>query len=305
MDQIKISKSFGLVKAIPAELKGRQENGDTGFWAYCSRETEDTVGDIVRQDGLDFSEYHRPDDGVYLKILAQHVHSLPDGKAAVVGLVKDVVKTVSPYKGKMVKATAIYIEWLRDPATGALLELAAHYKQMVDAGGIDQTSVGMMVTDYTVMQAGGMDIKRATLHEVSLVSVPCLSSATLIKTLKEKGYEVDDTALTVASETDELLKKLLVKMDETPESPYATASVIEECVSRTVSALLEPLIKSHIDLTILLTGALDRLDTLESALVVLSDAAQSQAKDNHQEETDKALKLAIAKLDDLKRFVGK
>lgn len=185
-----------MVQSLPAELKSRKENDDNGFWIFATREVVDSMGDIVRVDGMDMKTYHNPPE-THLKILAQHLRSLPNGHAPVVGRVTDSAKAMVPYKENMVKSLALYVEWLRDEQ-GKLLDLSAHYKSMKEAGGIDSVSVGFIVEEFKWLEdgegekTGGWDITKGTLYECSLVTIPANAGATFVRSMMELGYGVEN-----------------------------------------------------------------------------------------------------------------
>lgn len=172
---------LSVLKELPAELSERHPTSDDGMWVWASRELIDSSGDLVLSDGISFSEFHNPQEGIYLKVLAQHLRELPDGTAPVLGLVKDFMVLAAPFKNRMVKGLAVWFEWLKDK-DGQLLPLARQYKEMVDAGGIDQCSIGITASDYEPMtNTGGWLIRQCSIFELSLVTIAANQGASLLK----------------------------------------------------------------------------------------------------------------------------
>lgn len=248
-----------MVKDLPAALSVKKQNDENGFWAWATREIVDSMGDVVRVDGIDLSTYHNPPE-THLKILAQHLRSLPDGTAPVVARVTDYAKTVMPYMGKMVKCLGLYCEWLRDDK-GAMLPLAAHYKQMKDSGGIDSVSVGMIVNecqrrmgeDGKPTDDYGLDITSSTLYETSLVTVPANAGASFVRAVSELGYGVDASLIDKNESIPSWVKMLAEK--SAMEGLAGTMANLHNCLKE-----VHGMCKSNSE----------RLDTLESAMVLLS-----------------------------------
>lgn len=188
-----------LAKAAVDALVARRPNDEGGRWIYATREIVDSMQDIIRVDGVSTGLYHDP-PASHLKILAQHLRSLGNGEVPVVARVTDTHRFLTPYKGKMVKTLALYAEWLRD-GEGNLLKLANHYREMVEAGGIDSVSVGVMVREFEWMkdedghETYAWDITASDLYETSYVTIPANASATVVRDLelfaKSAGYEFD------------------------------------------------------------------------------------------------------------------
>lgn len=297
--QKQLIKMLTVAKDLPVELKARHENDDNGFWLYASREVVDSTGDLVRIDGIDLSTYHDPANGTHLKILAQHIRALPNGMAPVIAKVTDYVKTMVPFKGKLVKALALYCEWLQTDE-GKLLPLSRHYKDMVESGGIDSGSIGIILDEYKPLEeTGGLDIIKSSLFETSLVTIAANSSATVIKEkLAEIGYELDEEPVKepVAEPVEETKKE---------DAPHTHEGLIEG-LSTALRDQFTPLAKTMGDVQTLLNTLADRIDTLESAVVILTQARTSQGEDQHTDaETEKSLATLKTKLDGLLKFIGK
>src|SRR5690349_6708035 len=121
-----ISKSFTIAKQLPPDLAKLHDNDADGIWIYASVELPegDSDGDIIRIDGISLEPYHNPPDS-RIKVLAQHLTSLPNGEAPVVGVVADAVKTAIARNGRVLRALALYVNWLKD-ADGKMLPLSQH-----------------------------------------------------------------------------------------------------------------------------------------------------------------------------------
>ena len=261
MDAPKTKSLFlPMLKELPPALKVRKANDDNGFWVYATREVVDSMGDMVRVDGVDMKPYHNPPD-THLKILAQHLRSLPDGTAPVIARVTDYVKMVVPYDGRMVKALCLYREWLRNDK-GELLELAGKYKEMKDSGGIDSVSVGLMVNAWEAIKdesgesTGGWDITQSTLYECSDVTIPANAGASFVRAMAVMGYGID-------ADPSSFIDK---------NSPPAWAKLLAEKAS--IDGLAGAMTTLHNTLKEMhgtMKSMGDRLEVLESAMVMLSD----------------------------------
>jgi len=85
----KVYKTFHVLK----DIQSINEKPDKpGCWALASVEVEDTEGDIIKIDGIDWSSYHNPEKNVYMKVLANHMTVLPDGSSPVIGRVEEFKK---------------------------------------------------------------------------------------------------------------------------------------------------------------------------------------------------------------------
>lgn len=319
MSEKRVQKTLSTIKSLPVSLAKLAPNDDNGAWVWATREIVDSVGDVVRVDGVDFSLYHNPPESS-LKILAQHLRDLPDGKAPVVGVVDQVVKTTTTYKGESVRGIAVHFKWLRN-AAGELLELAKHYKEMVDAGGIDSVSVGLIVNEFDGYEpTGGLDITSSSIFELSLVTIPANAAATAIKSL------IDDQAVALDAErTKEIVpceidgtcevvedgcctRKTPEKQAEiTPPAPAVEVQpdAQNELMKGIVAEATAPFTDAIKYLTDMVRTLVERIDVLESALVVAT-TAESPASDDHKTVTamdEDELKLLAAKLDSLAKYL--
>jgi hypothetical protein len=321
----KIVKTLTVAtKGLPVELKQRHENSEDGFWLYASREVVDSEGDIIRIDGMDLSKYHDPANGTHLKILAQHLRVLPNGMSPVVAVVKDYVKTTVGYKGKLVKALALWCEWLKTEE-GKLLPLSKHYREMVESGGIDSGSVGIIIDEYQKLEeTGGLDITKSSMFECSLVTIPANGSATMVRQkLADLGYELedeqqeeearDDTWVVSMKDANGQVRQYVEKTAhdrivsevlEKATTPHTPASEVETLCAA-LREQVSPLAKTLGDVESLVKGLADRLDTLESAVVVLTQSRQSQGEGDRDTETEKSLELVKSQLDDLLKYISK
>ena len=210
---MKINKQFGLIKALPEELKAKS-NPEDGIWVWITSEIVDSDGDIVRVSGINTSKYHNPPN-THMKCLAQHLKKLEDGTAPVIGIITEFKKTINSVNGRVVPAMAAYVEWLKKsvPVVDAdgkqvvidgvpqerleMLPLAKHYYEMTTAKphpGIDSVSVGIDEVEYKALEGGRYDITGCSLYEVSMVTVPSNYSATVIKELKDRFGDQLDTS---------------------------------------------------------------------------------------------------------------
>jgi hypothetical protein len=233
-------------------------------------------GDIIRVDGINMKPYHDPEGtGTRLKVLAQHLSKAPDGKPTTIAVVTDWVKTQAPYEGKMVKALALYCEWLKDD-NGNLLPLSKEYYDQVNAkpfAGIDTGSVGLTAFDYKLFEpTGGREVISSNIFEFSLCSVPQNASATLIK-------EIDSDQKDISA-----IKALL---ESIKNKPY----LLKEDIDKSLESLNKTL-----------NGITERFDTLESIVVMLSKAMY-QVKDNQKNDTNEKIKQISKTLDRLNDFL--
>jgi hypothetical protein len=308
---VKIQKLFHLVKDLPATGWEKGENED---WGIASCEVKDTSGDIVRRDGITWTTYHHPPER-HLKILANHLRVLPDGSPPIIGRVEEFKKCILPVDGKSAKVLAFRFSWATDEH-GVVTELAQKYRDLVRGGYLDSFSVGLMLTDFDQFDDGGLDIRGSELFEVSCVTIPALGQANVLRAIEDKlGDYLDRDAIkamtpkkgdfkealdAVLVRVDELSKALSVTIKEALE-PNAHAGLVEGLLSKQ----LEPLSKSVADVTTLVKGQAERLEVLESALVVLTTSLAKERATATCGPDEDDLDLVGKKLDDLMRFVGK
>ena len=128
----KLEKFGHVLKSVPEELLKSVGGGDTenGLWGYASVEVPDSDGDIIRIDGIDYSQHHNPSVGRFLKVLASHVRSLPDGSPPVLGRIESFHKTVTSDGHK---ALAFYMTWFKNE-NGEYPDLVKKWKPYYDKG---------------------------------------------------------------------------------------------------------------------------------------------------------------------------
>lgn len=273
----KLFQAMTLAKELPAELASRKPNSDAGCWVWASKEAVDTTGDMILVDGISFAEFHNPAEGVNLKMLAQHQRSTMDGKPCVVGLVRDWAVTQTSHRGKPCKGLAVYFEWLCDKE-GKLLPLASEYKAMVDSGGIDQASVGIVADDYEWKDwsdgSGGWMIKKCSIFELSLVTIAANQGAAIIKS--EDAGNLSAQIKAIASEQAKTQTSLQSLVDG-------------------ISALAKSFERLN---------ALDeKLEAMESALVVLASVPNRTQADPKTGSAE-ALAALRSKLEQTLAFLG-
>ena len=130
-----------------------------------STDDEDRDGDIVKQDGWDFNEFHRNPIA-----LLQHKHEMPVGKWSN-------ITTRNRASGGYETVADLTLA----PPVSDVLKYA---NALVEAGILNATSVGFAVKSYEKRKdasgkplSKGMIIHKAVLREVSLVSVPANQNA--------------------------------------------------------------------------------------------------------------------------------
>lgn len=305
-------------KGLPEALKLRNHDPETGVWVYASREIIDEEGDLIMIDGINLAAFSNPAEGTRIKALAQHVRTNADGTPAIVGLVTDALKTETLYRGQSVKTLALWIEWLtrqvpvmddegkpmmddqgQPMMRRELMPLSQIYKDFVDAGGIDQVSIGVGVTDYEQMESGGYRIHACDLQEVSFVTLAANQSATIVKALEDK--------------LGEQLEKAKIEPPQPRLRPHPLANQLEKMAKQLdelAKHVKEPdghtsLVEGHLkSLGETLVRIQERLDALESAAVILTQAATS-GEDHRSEEVTKGLQTALGLLTDLNKRMAR
>lgn len=138
----------------------------------------------------------------------------------------------------------------------------------------------LMVEAYQDLPQGGMDITKAELFEISLVTIPANANANVLRQIKEKlaGFWPDERpAVDVAAELL-ALKDLLQR-----NTPHDLPALLEKSI--------RPLI--------------ERLDAVESSLVVLTEALARESHDRKDESHQTHLKQISERLEKLNQFIGK
>jgi len=291
--------------------KALDKSSDEGLWFVATCEVPDTVGDVVKADGVDYSDYHNPPKS-YLKILAGHEHMLADGSPAIIGRAEEFLRADIIIDGKSVPALYVRMTWAKD-GDGTVTELAQKYKSLYDGGYLDSFSVGMMVKEFQKNKTGGVDIIKSSLYEVSAVAIPCLSHANAVKTIEETlgitlelpTDKVEETHLKEMV-SGEVLEAFVAKyfpngVKAVDAEPYDPSVYVRDSIAKALEPALESLnsiAKSHKDL-------LDRLDVLESAIVVLTANAKGLCQDNRNDPSPDQKKQFNETLDRLNKFLGK
>lgn len=277
-----VKKTFLATKAAD------KQTNDDSLWAVATCEIEDSTGDVVKTAGVSYGNYHNPPN-TYLKILAGHKHILDDGSPAVVGRVEEFSRgNLVVGDGKSVPALYFRMSWAKD-GEGYVTDLAAKYKALYDGGYLDSFSVGMILQDFTKNKAGGRDIQASELHEISAVSVPMLAKANVVKHIEETlGIKLDVKTL-----EDEVEKKIT-------EEPYGYKDVV-----KAMGSMFEPIVKSQNELLEQNKALAERLDVLESAIVVLTDVAKVQRQDDQKGLTQEQSQKLLKEIDKINTFLGK
>ena len=245
-----------------------------GFWAIASAEVMDSVGDVVKQDGMNWDSYHNPPVS-YMKILAGHAKTLPDGTPPIVGRIEEFKKITKKIDGKNVKATAFRMSFAKD-GEGNYTELALKYKKLYEGGYLDSFSVGLLVKSFEHNDTG-MDINESELFEVSAVTVPCLASATVLRAIQK---ELDIPEEVIATALDDEIKDKVLHLTKTMDKQAEIISKQAEMLAE-MAIKVDSITKSSItledslkcvsnDYQKRLDTVNDRLDYVEAGVVVKS-----------------------------------
>lgn len=289
-----INKNFSAFKTLPDHLqKAVKEEVPADLYAFASVEIPDTVGDIVMIDGISTDPYHNPPKR-HLKILPQHNNSaLPIGRVEQFYRVETVDQSNNPCKALMFGMT-----WACD-GDGKITEDAKKYKDLFDGGYLDSFSVGMMVMDASANDFGGYDILDSSLYEVSAVTIPANAEANVIKhiedALGEKIIKTEQPKKKSINETVSELNTVLANLDG------KVSSLPTEEKMNELHAKLDGVVQQMKSFDSLI----ERLDSLESTLAVMSTTL-SRATDSRKDEIDaKAIKAITKGLDELNKFLDK
>lgn len=287
-----ITKSFNTFKTLPDHLQ-KAVNGETpaDLYGFASVEVVDTVGDVVLIDGITTDPYHNPPKR-HLKILPQHNNS-----ALPIGRVENFYRVTTETQDKPCKALMFGMSWAKD-GDGNITPDAKKYKDLFDGGYLDSFSVGMMVMDASPNDTGGYDILESCLYEVSAVTVPANAEANVIKhiedTLGEKLVKDQPKKKTINESVTELntvMTELAGKVKSLPTEENMNG------INAKLDALCQEM-KSFDSL-------IERLDTLESSLAVMSNTL-SRATNSQKDEAElKAIKAITKGLDELNTFLDK
>ena len=269
----RITKSLSVVKDLPDG-----EVAEGLLWAYASVESVDMMGDVVRIAGISWDDYHQP-PARHLKILASHARSLPSGEPPIVGRVEKFLRTVV----NGVPALMFAMSWATD-GEGNVTPLAKLYKDLYDGGYMESFSVGIIVDEARDTDTG-IEIIKSSLFEISAVAVPANADAHAIKALKELGVEVEE--------------------EKKEADPHTTQQSYEDVMRAALQEHVVPLTKSLGDTQALLASLVDRIESLESAVVIHTQSREPRGVDNRDAEAEKSLHEVNARLRELVKFLGK
>jgi HK97 family phage prohead protease len=139
-------------------FKAGHQSSDNPMDFTLSNESVDRMGDIIRADGWDLTEFRKNPIA-----LVGHDHT------KIVGVWENV---------KIVGKQLIGSLKLASPGTSELVDVT---RRLIEQGILKAVSVGFQPVEATPRKSGeGYDFTRSVLHEVSLVAVPANSSALAI-----------------------------------------------------------------------------------------------------------------------------
>jgi hypothetical protein len=180
-----IGKKLSIDCKVEKAIEMEKENPNS-FWVWGSVEIFDTESDVIRIDGMSWERYHRPEEGIFLKVYPSHLHEMADGTPAVVGIVKQIIKTEKEIDGTKYKALKMLVE-LAVGADGELVELAKIWKNFIFSPQnlVDSVSIGVLVHNGYEMKEGGRDIIQSELYELSITPMPANCQANIKKALNK------------------------------------------------------------------------------------------------------------------------
>jgi hypothetical protein len=289
----KITKQFSVI-GVDETLKAVVEKdglAKSGIWAYASVEIPDSVGDVVKIAGIDWSDYHNPPNK-YLKITAQHAMELADGTPPIIGRVEKFMETKVTVDGKSVPALAFYMTWACD-GSGAITALAQKYKDLFDGGYMESFSVGLLTDDYEGNESKGLNYNSSKIYHIGAVTVPANPMATKFKSIEKAMHDKVAELTTTVDKQHEIISKqseMIAKMAIELDKVCNLGQVVEDSLksaSEDVQKRFDTLI--------------DRLDEIEAGVVVKSTVPIPQTDDRKR---DNAKDLSeISNL--LKKYSGK
>ena len=148
-------------KATDLQIKAGSQSADDPFKFVMSDETVDRMGDVIRADGWQLTAFKKNPVALF-----GHEHSFPIGQWKNVKVV-----------GKRLVGE---LEMAAEGTSERIDEIRSLLKQRI----LKAVSVGFRIKDYAPMDEkepmGGWDIRKAELHETSVVSVPANPSAVLL-----------------------------------------------------------------------------------------------------------------------------
>jgi hypothetical protein len=266
-----IIKDKALLATLANDLITKGLDGveaKNGFWALCSVEKMDSVGDIIVVDGIE-SELDAA-NGRYLPLLPSHLMRMPDGSAAEIGRIEALVKTMVDG----VPALAMYFTFALDEAGEPIDDLVRGYYKRYTLGYSNTFSVGMeALGEPEPIRNAGFKFGRTKLYEVSCVAVPANSGA---------------IGLTRAKEDIDLINTLVAKIDTLTE----VITKMQGNVDNINIAIDGSFVKAFKPLE-------DRLDMLESSIVAKQAKVKVKAPEVKAETVDteaiKAMLEAVVK----------
>lgn len=271
-----------IVKELTAGMKQEELLEGEDMLGIASVEIVDVDGDFIEIDAIDYSKYHNPPQR-HLKILAQHAFSNADGTPAIVGRVERFFQTTVDINGEETKALGFAFSFAKDEE-GELTPLAKAYKSLMPKY-LDSFSVGMLVHDWDKRKdTGGVTVTRGELYEISAVSVPANCEANVLKEIKKafKSQQIE-------------LKDVSVETEKTVESETKEVHEEESNTSTDSNEDIKTFITEKFD------TLLERIDTIESTLSVMSEGAeQTDAQEDQPAENIEAIKNVQKALEKLK-----
>ena len=271
-----------IVKELTAGMKQEELLEGEDMLGIASVEIVDVDGDLIEIDAIDYSKYHNPPQR-HLKILAQHAFSNADGTPAIVGRVERFFKTTVDIKGVETKALGFAFSFAKDEE-GELTPLAKAYKSLMPKY-LDSFSVGMLVHEWDQRKdTGGVTVTKGELYEISAVSVPANCEANVLKEIKKafKSQQIE-------------LKDVSVETEKTVETEIKEVQEEESNTSTDNNEDIKTFINEKFD------ALMERIDTIESALSVMSEGAdQTDAQEDQPAEDIEAIKQIQKALEKIK-----
>ncbi len=173
-DQVEMRSDSGTRKSTDIQIKAGQQSADDPMTFVMSDETVDRIGDVIRADGWNLSEFKRNPIALF-----GHEHSFPIGT----------------WKNVRVEGKRL-LGQLKMAAEGTS-ERIDEIRRLIEQRVLRAVSVGFRIKEYEPMDEkdpfGPWDIKKAELHETSVVSVPANPSAVMLA--KSMGISAETRGL--------------------------------------------------------------------------------------------------------------
>ncbi len=221
-----------LIKSFTADISEldieKDANGadSATFTAVLSSDLADSAGDIVLQDGIDFTRY----DGGMLPLLNSH------NSEEIAGTIDKVWKTTAMFKGEKVKVTKVTAT-LNDTEHGK-------YWMAVKKSGLPmRLSLGALVKEAELIknkkdQVTGILYKKVEAIEGSVVAVPANPVASQVsKDINIEDYEMTKEELANLTSTLVEMNKKLDKLAELNESFTKSLEVSEDRLDEIASKM--------------------------------------------------------------------